>query len=104
MNLSPNLIRCPICHSKLIGVRKEFNKETWETLKIMGYCPSVKCKVKRAIFNKNLSLLSVEYYKSLKVKRKVIANILKQNYKKYSPKTKKRLKAKYEKLVLGKKS
>jgi len=104
VNIPNNLIRCPNCHSKLIGIWKVFNEDYTDILYIHGYCPSLKCRIRKVTFDKNLKVLSTTKYNSLEKKKEVIAKILSRNYKRYSYKTKKKLRDKYEKLCKNEKN
>lgn len=102
MNIPDNLIRCPNCHSRLIGIWITHDSNYSDILFIYGYCPSLKCKTKRVTFDKNLKVLSTTKYSSIDKKREVIAKILEKNYKNYSLRMKRKLRDKYEKLCKNK--
>ena len=104
MNIPNNLIRCPNCHSKLIGIWKVFNEDYTDILFIHGYCPSLRCKARKVTFDKNLKVLSVQKFSSLEKKKEVIAKILQRNFRRYNLKTKRKLRDKYLKLVKGDKN
>lgn len=93
-----SILHCPNCHSRLVGISKIHDKESWQLLLIYGYCPSIKCRVKRVVFDSDCRVLNVEKYRNLDVKKKIIAKILRENWKNYRPKTKRKLWSKYEKL------
>jgi len=80
---------CPNCHGKLILFTTDltFNYSKY-------YCPSLRCKVKYCIFF-NGRLIHVKYYKSLERKRKAVLSAIRNNFSRYSPKAKRKLKSKY---------
>ena len=90
-----NITKCPKCHGKLIYSHAILNKNNNEVLFKIYYCPSLRCKVKKVICDNGDNILNIEYYKNIDTKRKIIAKILKANWRKYSLKTKKKLYNKY---------
>ncbi len=87
-------IRCPKCRASLI------NYTTIPAIQVrIYYCPSLKCRVKRVIVDlRDNSIIHVDYYKNIKQKKRAILRSFKNNYKNYSVKTKRKVRAKYVKL------
>lgn len=102
MNIPNSLLRCPNCHSKLIGIWTIHSNDYSDILFIYGYCPSLKCRIRKVTFDKNLRVLSTTRFSSLEKKKEVIAKILEKNYKNYSLRMKRKLRDKYEKLCKNK--
>jgi len=104
------LLTCPICHTKLVGVfpiiiyeKKLLDVEGVHTVenKIIGYygyCCSLRCLVRKVIFDKDLKVVHIYKYKNLDQKKKAILDALRRNYKNYSPRVKKKVLPKYRKL------
>ena len=94
-----DIVKCPKCLRKLVAVTTILDKNNNNPLIKYGYCPNVKCKVKRAnygiIDNSKTILLSFTKFKSLKDKKEYLKKVYLRNKNKYSPKTKKNL---YKKL------
>ena len=59
------MIVCPKCHGRLVGLSPIINTETTEIYGYYGYCPSLKCKVRRENLDKKKKFL----YESLKSSR-----------------------------------
>ena len=92
------IVRCPNCHGRIVGIQKVFDDE-YNLLFYWGYCPSLRCLVKRVTFYSDGRVLSVVKFKSLKEKRKAICRVIKENWHKYGIRTKRKLRRKYDKLV-----
>ena len=88
-------VYCPNCHSKmtLSTVIPSVNYAYY-------YCQNPNCAVRQVCIDiRDFQILNVEYFRSKDAKRRIIAEALKRNYRKYSPRVRKRLKYKYEKMV-----
>ncbi len=87
-------IRCPKCRAKLI------NYTTIPTIQVrIYYCPSLKCRVRRIVFDlRDNSIIHVDYYKNIEQKKRAILRSFKNNYRYYPAKTKRKVRAKYVKL------
>ena len=91
-------MRCPNCRGRIVGIQKVFDDE-YNLLFYWGYCPSLRCLVKRVTFYSDGRVLSVVKFKSLKEKRKAISRAMRENWHRYSVRTKRKLRRKYDKLV-----
>jgi len=87
-------IRCPKCRAKLI------NYTTISSIQVRYYyCPSLRCRVKRVIVDlRDNSIIHIDYYKNIEQKKKALLRSFRNNYKYYSVKTKRKVRAKYVKL------
>jgi len=90
-------VYCPKCHAKL---------QLATVIPSIHYayfhCQNPNCAVRQVCIDiRDCQVLNVEYFRSKDAKRKIIAEALRRNYKKYSPRVRRRLKYKYKKLVGG---
>ena len=90
------ILKCPICHSTLIHITPIILENPLDIIGYEGYCSSLRCKANKVTFDRQFNVIGVKKYKDLQTKRRKIAKILNQNWSKYSSRTKKKLKQKYE--------
>ena len=73
------MIVCPKCHGRLVGLSPIINTETTEIYGYYGYCPSLKCKVRRVTLDKNYRVISFTEWKNLDKKKKFLYESLKSS-------------------------
>ncbi len=92
------LLTCPICHGQLVSVFPIYLEDFSNPIGYYGYCPSLRCKVKKVVFGRDLRVVHVYKFKDLNQKKKAILDALRRNFRKYPIRVKGKLLPKYKKL------
>ena len=64
------VLTCPVCHGETVGVFPIVNTETEEVYGCVGYCRSLRCKVRRVTYNKNGTAIHITRWDNLEKKKK----------------------------------
>jgi len=72
-------VTCPVCHGEVVNLYPIINSSTGETYGFYGYCPSLKCKVRRVTFDKNFKAVGFTKWSSLDKKKEYLYRTLKVN-------------------------
>ena len=72
-------LTCPVCHGETVGVFPIVNTETEEVYGYVGYCRSLRCKVRKVTYDKNGTAIHFTKWTNLEKKKKFLYETIRQN-------------------------
>jgi len=69
-------LTCPNCHGAIVGISILQNLETQEVYGYIGYCKSLRCRVRKVTYDVNFKAIGVTKFSSLQKKKEFLYNYL----------------------------
>jgi len=92
------VLTCPKCRSELVATQVSYFNGGDVILSYTGYCPSLKCRVRKVTFDRNYRVVGYRSYKTLETKRRTLYRILKNKYPSSRPMYRRKVIKRYLKL------
>ena len=91
-------LTCPVCHGEAVGISPIINTDNGVTYGYVGYCKSLKCRVRKVTYNKDKKAIHYTEWNNLESKRKFLYETIKQNRRNGNQRYRKKTQRAYEKL------
>jgi len=92
------ILTCPVCHGETVGVFSIVNIDNGEIYGYVGYCKSLKCRVRKVTYDKNGTAIHFTKWINLESKKKFLYDTIRRNRRNGSWRYRKKTEEAYRKL------
>jgi len=92
------ILTCPVCHGNVVGIDTIVNIDNGKIYGYIGYCKSLRCKVRKVTYNKNGTAIHITKWDNLEKKKKFLYETIRQNRRNGSWRYRKKTEKAYERL------